>query len=235
MKLKLILYFMGFVLPLFGQTVHYQHTTFWMRCVLTAPLSKKWDFYTDYIHRQQNDLGAKSPFPEPSLRQLRLWLYYKKGDFTFQINPFSYVKSFQSLGKLSDYNVPPNLEYRFAVAGEWKQTAGKFTFKERGQYEYRLLKFFNYAAVYRGRLRGLVQYAFTDKTKLSLSEEYWYNLPPRKVHNKFDQNWLLLNVSQQLTKTFALEFGYRYSTKERNSLTEFDYDNGIDIAANFKF
>ena len=131
MQLKITFFLLVISDALFGQTQHYNHTTFWLRGIVTAPLSKKWDFYADYIHRQQNDLGSKNPFPEPSLRQLRLWLYYKKDNFTFQINPFSYVKSFQSLGKLPDYNVPPNLEYRFAVAGEWKQTVGKFTFKER--------------------------------------------------------------------------------------------------------
>jgi hypothetical protein len=235
MRLKTTIFLLGLTLSLSGQAQHYMHSTFWMHGIVTAPLSKKWDTNVDYIHRLQNDIGSQNPFTHASLAQLRFWENYKYKNWLFQLNPFSYIVSSQYLGKLSDYNVKPNLEYRFAVSAEVKQTAGKWTFKERGQYEYRVLRSLNYGGTARARARFLAQYVITDKTKCSFSEEYWFNVPPRKVPNVFDQNWILVNVSQQVSKKLAIELGYRRNIRERNTLKEFDEENGLEVAANLKF
>ena len=214
---------------------HYQHKTFWTRGLVTAPLSKKWDFFGEYIHRQQNEIGSNNPFSHASFQEVRLWGYYKYKNWVFQVNPYTFIHSVPFLGKPADYNANPNFEHRVAVGAEVKQVVGKFTFKERFQYEYRFLKSLNYVGTARARLKGSVEYDLAKNTKLRLSEEYWFNVPPRNVPNRFDQNWISLNVAQQITPHFTLEFGYRRNQRERNTLTEFDEENGLDVCFNLKF
>ncbi len=233
LKTTLFLYLLSFSLS--GQSQHYNHSTIWMRFVVTAPLSKNWDFFGDYIHRQQNNVGEKNPLAHESFEQLRFWANYKHNKWLFQVNPFSFIHSVPLLGKLSDYNAQPNIEYRFAASAELKQTVGKWTFKERGQYEYRVLKSLNYDGTARARARFFAQYALAKNTKFTFFEEYWFNVPPRKVPNRFDQNWTYLGVSQQITKVTSLELGYRRNLRERNSLTEFDDENALDVAVSLKF
>ena len=235
MRLKTTIFLLSFTLSLSGQAQYYMHSTFWMHGIVTVSFNKKWETNADYIHRLQNELGKKNPLAHASLAQLRFWQNYRTGNWLFQINPFSYIVSSAFLGKWSDYNIPKNIEYRFAASAEMKQTVGKWTFKERGQYEYRFLKSLNYKATARARVRGVIQYAFTNKTRCSFSEEYWFNVPPRKVPNRFDQNWIMVNISQQVSKKLALELGYRHNVRERITLTEFDEENGIEIAGNLKF
>jgi hypothetical protein len=237
MQLKATIFLLSFAWSLSGQTQHYSHSTVWMHGGVTAPLSKSknWETNIDYIHRLQNEIGSKNPLAHASLAQLRFWENYKHGNWLFQICPFSYIKSTTYLGKLSDYNIKPNTEYRFAASAEVKQTFGKLTLKERGQYEYRLLKTLNYDRTARARARFFAQYAVTEKTKFTFYEEYWFNVPPNKLPNQFDQNWILLTVGRQLTKKFGMDIGYRRNLKERSSLTEFDDDNGLEVAANLKF
>ena len=235
LRLKTTLLLVGFAGALFGQTQHYTHTTFWYRGLVAVPLSKNWDFYGEYIHRQQNEIGSSNPFTHESFEEVRLWLHLKKGNWTVQFNPISYIHSVPFLGKLADYTANPNQEWRAAASLELKQNVAKWTFKERAQYEFRFPKSLDYALTTRFRLKGLAQIAISDKTKLTLSDELWLNMPPNQAANHFDQNWIYVGMSQQVCKVLSLELGYRRNLKERSSTTEFDDENGIDLTTAFRF
>ena len=92
---------------------HYQHKTFWTRGLVTAPLSKKWDFFGEYIHRQQNEIGSNNPFSHASFQEVRLWGYYKYKNWVFQVNPYTFIHSVPFLGKPADYNANPNFDWCF--------------------------------------------------------------------------------------------------------------------------
>ena len=123
LRLKTTLIFLVFALPIFGQNQFYKHYTFWYRGLFTVPLSKNWDFYSEYQHKQQSEVGSLNLFSHRYLDQIRLWSYHKTGNCTIQFNPFTCISTTPFLGKMADYNLKPNLEFRFAAGAEWKQTA----------------------------------------------------------------------------------------------------------------
>lgn len=234
MKTKLII---GLILmPLWLKAQHYDHTTFWGKIIANTPLSTKWDFQFEYVHRSQNDyhISKVNPFSKESLEELRAWFYYKRNNFTVQFNPLTYIYSRLLLGKEADYLVKPNIEWRTTIGLDVKQNVSKLTFKERVQYDYRLMKILNYKPTGRVRLRGTIQYAVTDKTKLQCFSEIFVNAPPHKLKNDFDQNWALIGIVHQLTPKVAFDIGYMRNHKKRPNGIEFDEENAVSLGLNFR-
>ena len=234
MKNKLIIGLI--VLPFLVKAQHYDHTTFWGKIIANTPLSKKWDFQFEYVHRSQNDyhISKINPLSKESLEELRAWFYYKRNNFTLQFNPVTYIYSKILLGKEADYFLKPNIEWRSTMGLVVKQNVSKWTFQERIQYDYRWMKILNYKPIGRVRLRGTIQYAVTDKTKLQCFEEVFLNALPHKLKNDFDQNWALIGIVHQLTPKIALDIGYMRNHKKRPNGVEFDEENAISLGLNFR-
>ena len=224
------------VLPFWLKAQHYDHTTFWGKIIVNTPLSTKWDYQFEYVHRSQNDyhISKWNPLSKESLEELRLWFYYRKNNFTVQFNPVTYIYSKILLGKEADYFLKPNIEWRSTMGLVLKQNVSKWIFQERVQYDYRWMKNLNYQPIGRIRLRGTVQYALTEKTKLQCYEELFLNAPPHKLKNNFDQNWALIGISHQLTPKFAFDIGYMRNHRKRQNGVEFVVENAINIGLNFK-
>ena len=234
--MKTILIIGLIVMPLCLKAQHYNHTTFWGKIIANTPLSKKWDFQFEYVHRSQNDyhISKWNPLSKESLEEIRVWFYYKKNNFTIQFNPVTYIYSKILLGKEADYFLKPNIEWRSTVGFVLKQNVSKLIFQERIQYDYRWMKILNYKPTGRVRLRGTVQYVLTPKTKLQCYEEVFFNAPPHKLKNNFDQNWALIGITHQLTPKFAFDIGYMRNHRKRPNGIEFDEENAVNIGLNFR-
>jgi hypothetical protein len=92
----------------------------------------------------------------------------------------------------------------------------------------------DFKLVGRARLKGTIQYALTDKTKLQCFEELFLNAPPHKLKNDFDQNWALVGIVHQLSPKIGIDFGYMRNLKKRPNGIEYDDENAINIGLNFK-
>lgn len=224
------------LLPFWVKAQHYDHSTFWGKLTVNTPLSKKWDFQFEYVHRSQNDyhISKWNPLLKLSLEEIRAWFYLKKNNYTVQFNPFTFIYSKILLGKESDYLLKPNMEWRSTIGVDVKQNISKWTFKERVQYDARWIKNLDYRATGRARFRATVQYALTDKTKLQCYEELFLNVPPHKMTNDFDQNWALIGVIHQFKSNFAIEIGYMRNHRKRINGFEYDEENALSMGLNFK-
>ena len=234
--MKIILIIGLIIMPIGLKAQHYDHTTFWGKIIANTPLSTKWDFQFEYVHRSQNDyhISKINPLSKESLEELRAWFYYKRNNFTVQFNPITYIYSKILLGKEADYFVKPNIEWRSTIGLDVKQNVSKFTFKERFQYDYRWMKILNYKPTGRVRFRGTIQYALTDKTKLQYFSEIFLNAPPHKLKNDFDQSWALIGVMHQLTPKVVFDIGYMRNHKKRPNGIEYDEENAISMGLNFR-
>ena len=234
MKSRIII---GLILLPFGiKAQHYAHTTFWSKIAITTPLSKKWDFQMEYVHRSQNDYHESkwNPFKRESLEEPRLWFNWRHKNITVQLNPISYIYSKPLLGNEKDYFITPNREWRTAVGLETRQTAAKWIFKERVQYEYRWLKILNYGATSRLRLRGTLQYEINAKTKAQCFSEIFINTPPHKAKYSYDTQWTLVGISRQISPKFTMDLGYMRNWRKRVTGVEFDDENALNLGLNFR-
>lgn len=215
---------------------HYKHTTSWGKLTITTPLSKNWDFQFEYLHRSQNNPRQSlwNPFTHESIDEPRLWFFFKQKHYTVLLNPITYFYNEALLGKESDFNIKPNHIWQAVVGIEARQACKKWTIKERVLYEYRFLQSLNYVPIGRLRLRGLLQYQWTAKTKLQIYNDVFLNAPPHKLTNNFDQNWAMLSVIRQVTPKISFETGYMRNHRERPNRIEFDEENGFSFALNLK-
>ncbi len=190
----------------------------------------------EYLHRSQNNPRESlwNPFTHKSIEEPRLWFYFKQKHYTVSLNPITYFYNEALLGKEADFNIKPNNIWQAVVAVETNQPIKKWTIKERVTYEYRFLQSLNYVPIGRLRFRAFVQYQLTNKTRLLTYSDNFFNVPPHKLHNNFDQSWNLIGFSHQFTHKFALDLGYMRNHKQRPNRTEFDEENGLSMAVNIK-
>ncbi len=223
-------------LPMLAQAQHYQHTTFWAKLTVTHPLSKNWDFQFEYLHRSQNNFRESlwNPFTHAALEEPRIWFNFKQKHYTIFLNPITFFYSYPTLGKEADFNAKPNQIWQTVVALELNQNIKKWTIKERIVYEGRWLQSLDYTLIGRVRFRGLVQYQLNEKTKFQIYDDVFFNAPPHKLKNNFDQNWTSFGISQKINRKIALDMAYMRNHKVRANQTEFDEENGFSLALNIK-
>jgi hypothetical protein len=215
---------------------HYEHATLWGRLTLTTPLSKKVDIQFEYLHRSQNNFHESrwNPLNNEISEQPRLWLFFKQKNYTFQLSPLSFLYSEPLLGKEADFKAPKNIEWRSVVGVETQQTEKKWTFKERVQYEARWLKTANFVVTGRIRMRGTLQYQVTPKTKLQMYDDVFFNMPPHKLTQNFDQNWFLVGIMRKINDHVNFDLGIMRNYKKRPNGTEFDHETGINTGFSFR-
>ena len=228
--------FLFICFPMLAYAQHYQHTTFWAKLIVTKPLSKKWDFQLEYLHRSQNNFRESiwNPFTHEALEEVRIWFNFKQKHYTVFLNPITYFYSNPSLGKEADFNAKPNQIWQAVVALELNQNIHKWTIKERVVYEGRWLESLHYVPIGRVRFRGLLQYQLNEKTKLQAYDDVFLNAPPHKLKNSFDQNWSSFGISQKINRKIALDIAYMRNHRVRANQTEFDEENGFSLALNIK-
>ncbi len=238
MRLKYTLFFL-FLLSFFVENAiaqHYEHTTLWAKTTITTPLSKNWDAQFEYVHRSQNNFRVNmwNPLNHESFEEPRLWFYFKQKNYTIQLNPITYFYSEALLGKEADFDTAPNNIWQSVVGLEVRQTASKWLFKERFQYEYRWLQSLNYVPIGRLRLRGTVQYQALKHTKLQVFNEVFLSAPPHKLANNFDQNWFAVGVIHQITDRINVDLSLMRNYRQRANGLEFDHETGLNGGVNFR-
>jgi hypothetical protein len=238
MRLTVSLFF-SFLFAFMAQVVqaqHYEHATFWAKTTIAAPLSKNWEVQLEYVHRQQNNFRESrwNPFNHESLEEPRLWFHFKQPTYTLQLNPITYIYSEPLLGTEADFKIKHNEEWRSVVGLEVFQNVGKWTFKERIQYEYRWQKFLHYVPTGRIRLKATVQYQVTSKTKVQVYNEVFLNTPPHKLANNFDQDWFLVGINHKINDRVNFDIGIMRNYRKRITVVEYDHETAINCGANFR-
>jgi hypothetical protein len=215
---------------------HYEHTTFWGRIMVATPLSKKWDLQLEYTHRSQNNYRESmwNPFAHETMEQSRLWINYKQKGYTVLLNPISFGYSFPLLGKEADFNAKPNIVWQSVVGIEGIKAINQWILKGRAIYEFRAPKSLDYLVVGRVRFRALVQYKVTPKTKLMAYSDNFFNVPPHKLTNNFDQSWNFLGFSHTFTPKFTLDLGVMRNHRQRANGFEFDEEKALNCMMNFR-
>jgi hypothetical protein len=223
-------------LPIALVAQHYDHTTIWAKTTVTAPLNERWEVQFEYVHRSQNNFRESSwnPLNHESFEEPRLWFHFRQKHYTVQINPITYIYSEPFLGSEADFSAKNNEEWRSVVGLDVFQKVGKWTFKERFQYEYRWLKSFDYVPKGRMRFRATLQYQLTAKTRLQAFNEVFLNTGPNKFANDFDLNWALAGINHKINDRLSIDLGLMRNYRPRANGIEFDHETALSVALNFK-
>jgi hypothetical protein len=209
----------------------YTHYTFWSRVQVQKRFSPRFDLVAEFQYRQQNDLHLRvqTPFDRPFARIYRLVGSYRRGPWSFQINP-SYFYNYQLLGKEQDYKTPANPEWRMAVYAEWSRTWGRFNLRLRPGYEYRLQQRDDYAPTGRARFRVQSRLTLGQHLRGIVSEELLLNVAPNAGPVLFNQNQAYAGLDFDLYKTWlGLEVGYLNVYRQRRTRVEFDDEHALNV------
>ncbi len=213
----------------YGQ--QYQHYTVWSRIQVQKRFTKRFELTGEYHYRQQNDFhdAVQTPLDRPLTRAFRLIGNYRKGAWSFQLNP-SYFLSYQLIGKEEDYTVPTNAEWRFAAYTEWARTWKRFTFRVRPGYEYRFQERNNYAPTGRARLRVQGRFALGKRVRWLVADELLLNVGPNAAPLLFNQNQASMSLDFDLyEKWLGLEVGYMNIYRQRRTRVEFDDEHALGV------
>lgn len=209
----------------------YRHYTVWSRIQVQKRFSKRFELTGEYHYRQQNDFqdAIQTPIDRPLTRAVRLVGTYRRGAWAFMLNP-SYFLSHQLVGKEADYTVPSNAEWRLAAYAEWARTWGRFTFRVRPGYEYRLLERNGYAPTGRARLRVQGRYTLGKRVRWLVADEPLLNVGPNAVPVLFNQNQASTSLDFDLCQNWlGLEVGYMNIFRQRRTRVEFDNEHALNV------
>ncbi len=238
MKTKIVIYLvvLGFMGINKSQSQDYQHFTSWNRLMFIKPLSPKIDLWVEGFYRQQNNFhyNKNNPFYSPLMRGGRVFLFYKIKNYTLGLSPIMYLKSFQLLGKKSDFEINTNQEYRFNAFVENSQNFGKLNLRARLSYELRYLQSLDYSPIGRFRPRLFFKYPLSKNTFINGFEDIMLNTWPNQPSPVFNINQLYLGVNQKLNTHLALELGIFNNFRQRRSIVEFDNENAISLLLQVK-
>lgn len=209
---------------------HYPHTTLWTRVVLSKTLTPRWSVQGEAHWRRQSDYRVSSlnPLPQPYFHGYRLLLNYRRGPWTFQLNP-NYFKIYPLLGKKSDFSVPGGQDFRLSAYAEWARTRRRSTLRIRSGYEYRFLERLAYQPTGRFRLRVQGRRQLTDRTAWVLSTEPLLNVGPNAAPNRFNQNQAYTGLTYRLNAHLSAEAGYLNVFRQRQTRVEFDEEHALSV------
>lgn len=216
-----------------GQSVprqYYNHATLWTRLVVSKTFTPHWSVQGEvHVRRQNNYLISRlNPLTNPYFNGYRLLLSYRKGPWTFQLNP-NYFKSYQLLGKKADFSSPRGQEFRFAAYAEWARTWNRSTLRVRSGYEYRLLERLAYQPTARFRLRVQGRQQLSDRSAWILGTEPLLNVGPNAAPTWFNQNQAYTGFTYRLTSHLSTEAGYLYVFRQRQSRVEYDNEHALNL------
>ena len=213
---------------------NYNHFTNWSRLTIQKSLSDKWDIQAELHYRRQSNfqLSEYNPFAEPLMEGFRIGVHYSIGNMRYSFTPIL-VHSYPLIGNDDDFERPDRSEFRPALYAEWSSNAhGKWEFRSRLGYEYRLFKRTNGTwgdQQGRPRLRLQARYALSEQTTLLTSVEPLINALPNPAPNTFSQNQTYFGWNHDWSEHLTSEIGYFYIYRQRSSLIEFDHENVLNL------
>ena len=219
-------------LPTKGQAQNYVHFTSWNKIAIGKEFSEAFELSGEFNYKRQNNYHSnlESPLANAYSEDLKLWLNFKKNDWMLVVSPFTHLYNMPLLGKESDFSAKGAEEWRFALGLEYRPSFEKWGYKLRATYEYRLLESHQYSPTGRLRLRVGANYNFTEKTRLVLQNDLFFNTSPSPATNFYDNDWASIGINHAFSDHLNMELGYLRATKERSTQTEFDLENAINLA-----
>jgi hypothetical protein len=215
----------------------YQHYTFRSNVSIEKKLFTNSFIILEYQHRRQDNPAFEkyNIFRYQYQQSSRIWYRYEYADkIELTVSPFAYFKTWKLLTQNDFIPEVIRKELRFSMQGEFFQAIEKFRFQCRNIYEYRI--FFqtkNSNEIGRLRTRLQIQYQVTEPLRLNFFNEFFFNTIPNQGTNYFKENRIGFLLTHTYGK-FALEMGYVYIYKQRNSPLELDIENGLTVGVIYK-
>lgn len=191
-----------------------QHYNVWFRSTLSVPVSKKFKIDNEFQHRRQNGFGNTDLFDKNLMFTYRIWGYYQHNeDLKFSFSPFSYFSHYRIIQNKTDETATPKKEIRFSIAIELQHKIfKKFYLVDRTAIEYRIFSN-NESDITRLRNRFGFRYDFTDKIKLTVSDEVFLNVAGTTIEHFLDHNRVGLNLEYKVLPYLKFDIGYIYITR----------------------
>ncbi len=224
---KIIGFFLVFSFKLSAQTYH--HTTFWSRLGFQKEF-KNFDYRLEFDYRTQNDFQKSeiNPFQKRFLQWFRFITVYKTDKFTHTFVLPNLVRTYPLVANEADKKRFPTIEWRFSFFEEFNYPYKKLTTSFRAGYEFRNLTTNDVTRnTGRARFRLNETLQISDKSRVNISFESLYNVGPNKAPNTFSQTQLQLRYAHRFGKKVNLTTGYVHLFRKRNSLVEYDIENGL--------
>lgn len=207
---------------------HYPHTAVWMRLAPSWTINDHFVISGDLHYRRQSEPDQLlNPFAAPLTNAGRLGLTCRAGNWSLQLNPLTWFKSYPSLGTTADFSRPVNKEYRLSALLEYNLPVSPQTdVRVRGGYEYRM--FANGTRTGRSRFRVMTRHELTEKCYFYVWNETLLSCPPNSSRfSSFEINRSALNVGYNVTEHVSCEAGYQFSHRRRKSLVEYDEEHAL--------
>jgi hypothetical protein len=224
---KTVALILVFSFELSAQTYH--HTSFWSRLGFQKEF-KNFEYRLEFDYRTQNDFEKSdvNPFQKRFLQWFRFSTIYKTGKLTHTIILPNLVRTYPLLANEVDKKRFPTIEWRYSLFEEFNQPYNKLTSSFRFGYEFRNLTTNNVTrntGRLRFRLNEILQ--ISKKTRVNMSFESLYNSGPNKAPNTFSQTQFQLRYTHSFGNNLNLTTGYLHLLRKRNSLVEYDIENGL--------
>lgn len=189
------------------------HYNFWFRGTLATPISAKFKADAEFQHRRQNGYQNKNMFDKNLMFTFRTWVHYRYSeDVKFSVSPFAYFSHYKIIQRETDETVAPGSEIRFSGAVELQHELFKrFYIIDRNALEYRV--FNSQSNVTRLRARLGVRYDFTEKIKLTVFDELFFNVAGTQVHNMFDHDRVGVNLEYVVLPNLKFDIAYLHLTR----------------------
>jgi hypothetical protein len=201
---------LSFITPVHAQQRH----NIWFRNTLSIPVGKKFKIDNEIQHRRQNGFQNQNIFDRNLMFTYRNWIHYQPNDnVRFSLSPFAYFSNYKIILKEEDENARPNIELRFSAAVDLQQILfNKFYLVGRTAMEYRVFSS-NSAEIIRLRNRFGFRYDITEKVKIGVYDEMFFNLSGTDIHHFFDHDRIGINVEYKVLPFLKFEIGYIHITR----------------------
>jgi len=210
------------------------HNNTWFRVTVNNSISKQIKLDTELQHRRQNGFDNRNFLDERLLWSGRLWLHYQQSELLkLSLSPIAYFSNYKIIEKPIDEDAKPNQELRFSMALEWKfPVKNRFSFLTRPAFEFRDF-ISNNAQVLRVRNRIGLQVSCSDKLKLTVYDDLFFNLASSSSFKAFDQNRMGLSLEYPISPQFKVDFSYMFLMRSVSSDDEFIKENNLMLNLSF--
>lgn len=190
------------------------HYNAWFRSTLSIPAGNKLKIDTEVQHRRQNGFANKDMFDKNLMFTLRSWIHYQHNkDIKLSFSPFASFFHYRIIQNKTDEGTPPNNETRFSAAVELQhEIFQNFYIIDRNAFEYRMFGD-SHPDITRLRTRFGVLYNFTDKLKLTMFDELFFNVTGTPAEHVFDHDRIGITFEYRIFPSMKLDIGYIHLTR----------------------
>lgn len=211
------------------------HNNAWFRGTVSYATSRKLKVDTEFQHRRQNGLDNKNSLDKNLMFTVRNWIHYQQSNtLKFSVSPFAYFFHNKIIKSKADMGALVNREIRFSAAVELQHKfSKKWYIIDRNAVEYRIFKG-SQSEISRFRnLLGL-RYDFTDKFKLKVFDEFFFNMKDTGIDHFFDQNRVGVNLEYNTMHNLKFDVGYIYLNRLPVSDNNVFTENNVFVNLTYK-